>query len=146
MKIRKMQQREALAVLSVLLLLLFTGCSPSSVSSGSGRVVDEGEYLPALDEFVPVDIIPEMIHYETPTYPRLALQAGLEGAVFIRALVVTNGSVHSAVVHESSGTQSLDEAALKAARKCRFKPALQNGRPVATWAMYKVNFELDDTE
>ena len=141
-----MHQKRIYTVLSVLLLLLFTGCGNSNVSSVSGKVVDENEYLPALDEIVQVDIIAEMIHYETPKYPRLARQAGLEGPVWIKALVVSNGSVRSAVVYKGSGTRALDVAALQAARKCQFKPAIQNGRPVAMWVTYKVDFELDDTE
>jgi protein TonB len=105
-------------------------------------IADE-DYLPSIDEFVPVEIIAEMMYYETPGYPRLAEQAGLEGLVWVKALVGSDGNVKDAVVYKTSGTPSLDEAALAAAPKCKFKPAIQNGRPVAMWVTYKVNFELE---
>lgn len=104
--------------------------------------IDEDDYLPSMDDFVPVEIIAEMIHYETPAYPRLAEQAGLEGLVWIKALIGSNGKVLDAVVYKSSGTPSLDEAALVVARDNTFKPAIQNGRPVAMWVTYKVEFTL----
>jgi TonB family protein len=105
--------------------------------------IDDDDYLPSMEEFVAVEIIAEMIHYETPGYPRLAEQAGLEGLVWIKALVTRDGSVRDAVVYKSSGTPSLDDAAVAAAPKCQFKPAIQNGRPVAMWVTYKVEFILN---
>jgi protein TonB len=104
--------------------------------------IAEEDYLPSMDEFVPVEVIAEMIHYETPAYPRLAEQAGLEGLVWVKALVGSDGNVRDAVVYKSSGTTSLDDAAVAAAPKNKFKPAIQNGRPVAMWVTYKVEFTL----
>ena len=116
-----------------------------SVSTSEDIQVDiaEEDYLPSIDEFVPVEIIAEMIHYETPAYPRLAEQAGLTGLVWVKALVGSDGNVKDAVVYKSSGTPALDEAAIAAAPKCKFKPAIQNGRPVAMWVTYKVDFILN---
>jgi len=116
-----------------------------ATEGGSDIVVDiqDDEYLPPPDEFVPVEEIAEMIHQVTPEYPRLARQAGLEGIVWVKALVSRDGSVRDAMVYKSSGTPSLDEAALAVAEQNKFKPAIQNGRPVAMWVTYKVNFELD---
>jgi protein TonB len=120
--------------------------APDIMAAGGSDniVVDiaDDDYLPSIDEFVAVENIAEMVYYETPEYPRLALQAGIEGLVWIKALVGSDGSVKDAVVQKSSGTSSLDQAALAAAPRCRFKPAVQNGRPVAMWVSYKVNFEL----
>jgi protein TonB len=106
--------------------------------------IDEDDYLPSMNEFVAVEIIAEMIYNEKPEYPRLAKTAGLEGLVWIKALVGSDGNVKDAVVYKSSGTVSLDEAALKVASKVKFKPAIQNGRPVAMWVTYKVDFTLEN--
>lgn len=115
----------------------------SDASSKDIRVdIAEEDYLPSIDEFVPVEIIAEMIYEEKAIYPRLAEQAGLEGLVWIKALIGSDGTVKDAVVYKTSGTPSLDEAALAAAPKCKFKPAIQNGRPVAMWVTYKVDFIL----
>ena len=99
--------------------------------------------MPAPDEFVPVEIYPEMIFQQAPEYPRLAKQAGITGVVWVRALVDKEGNVRNSMVHKSSGTASLDEAAVAAAYKNKFKPGIQNGRPVNCWVSYKVVFELD---
>ena len=120
--------------------------APPITEQGDDIVVDidEDDYLPSMDEFVAVEIIAEMVHYETPGYPRLAEQAGLEGLVWIKALVGSDGNVKNAVVYKSSGTPALDEAAVAVAPMCKFKPAIQNGRPVAMWVTYKVDFILDN--
>lgn len=118
-----------------------------TVGSGNDNIVvdiQEEEYLPAPDEFVPVEIQPEMIYEQKPEYPRLANSAGLSGIVWVKALVDKDGSVRQAQVAKSSGTASLDEAAVEAAYKNKFKPAIQNGRPVAIWVTYKVEFKITD--
>ena len=102
--------------------------------------IDEDEHLPAIDEFVVCEFLPEMIHYVNPEYPRLAKAAGLGGVVWINALVDKNGVVRDARIAKSSGTPSIDEAALVAARQNRFNPAIQNGYPIACWAKFKVEF------
>jgi protein TonB len=107
-------------------------------------VVDiaEEDYLPSVDEFVPVEIYPEMINQVQPEYPRFAKSAGIEGVVWVQALVDKDGSVVKAQVGKSSGTAALDEAAVEAAHHNTFKPGIQNGRPVACWVTYKVEFKL----
>ncbi len=116
-------------------------------SEGEGDiVVDIGDedFLPAPTDFIPVEIYPEMIYQFKPEYPRLAKQAGITGLVWVSALVNEEGEVLKAIVGKTSGVTSLDEAAVKAAYKCRFKPGIQNGRPVKVWVTYKVEFELTD--
>ncbi|MDX9857058.1 MAG: energy transducer TonB [candidate division Zixibacteria bacterium] len=112
---------------------------------GDGDIVvdiQEEDYLPAPSEFVPVEIIPDMIYQEKPEYPRLAKQAGIEGRVWVKVLVDKNGNARDALVAKSSGTASLDEAAVAAAKKCRFKPGIQNGQPVACWVTFDYDFKL----
>ena len=120
--------------------------APPDISAGdAGNIkveINEDEYLPAAGEFVAVEVQPEMIHEATEPYPRLAQQAGIEGVVWVSVLVTRDGNVREAKVLKSSGTPSLDEAAVKVALKCTWKPGIQNGRPVACWVNYKINFTL----
>ena len=88
------------------------------------------------------ETLPEMIHYEPPTYPRLAERARLEGTAWIKVRVETDGSIAEAQIHRSSGHDILDRAALDACPRCRFIPAMIGGKPVAVWAVYKVKFAL----
>ena len=107
-------------------------------------IADDEEFFPAPEDFVAVEIYPEMIYQHEPEYPRLARQAGITGVVWVQALVDKEGNVRDARVGKSSGTQSLDEAAVEAAYNNKFKPGIQNGRPVAIWVTYKVEFSLGD--
>jgi len=104
--------------------------------------IDE-DFVPAPDEFVPVEIMPELIHKNTPEYPRMVKDAGLEGTVYLRVLVKKDGTVGDAKVEKSSNIASLDEAALKAVYGCTFKPAIQNGRPVNVWVSFPYEFILN---
>ncbi len=132
--------------------LIITAVAVSFVLASCGKVSEillsqdpvSEDYLPAPDEFVPVEIYPEMIYYAEPEYPRLARQAGITGTVWVKALVDEEGKVLRAIVAKSSGTACLDEAAIEAASKCRYKPGIQNGRPVKVWVTYAVEFILEE--
>jgi protein TonB len=117
--------------------------------SSAGEVIVDipvEEYMPQPDEFVPVEIPAEMIYEEVPEYPRLARQAGMEAVVWVKALVDSKGNVRDATVFKSSGSKAgFDESAVAAAFKCKFKPAIQNGKPVAVWVAYQVEFTLTDS-
>jgi len=113
------------------------------VGSDEGVKIDiDEDFIPASDEFVPVEIMPELIFKNKPEYPRMVKDAGLEGKVTLRVLVKKDGTVGDAIVQVSSRIASLDEAALKAVFGCTFKPAIQNGRPVNVWVSFPYEFEL----
>lgn len=57
-----------------------------------------------------------------------ALKKRGSARVVISGLVDENGSVVESSVSESSGISGLDQAALKAFQKYKFKPAIRNGR------------------
>jgi len=105
---------------------------------------DIPEELPGIDDFIIVEIKPKLISSVAPEYPRFAEQAGIEGVVWIKALVSRTGTVLEAVVYRTSESDLLDEAALKVAGQYRYKPAIQNRNPVACWVTYRVDFTLDD--
>lgn len=113
------------------------------VGSESGVTIDiDEDFIPGSDEFVPVENMPELIYKHIPEYPRMVREAGLEGNVTLRVLVKKDGSVGDAKVQVSSKIASLDEAALKAVFSCKFKPAIQNGRPVLVWVSFPYEFSL----
>jgi len=99
---------------------------------------------PASDEFVKVEKMPEMVKSPPPVYPEAEKKAGTEGKVIIKALVDKTGKVVEVEVAKTSGYEALDKAAVEAAYQNEFKPAMQDGKPVAIWVAYKVNFKLDD--
>jgi TonB family protein len=63
--------------------------------------------------------------------------------VLIRVEVAADGSPISVAIVEGSGSKSLDEAALSAARQSRFIPATRDGKPVAGVAEGPIVFRLE---
>ncbi len=110
-----------------------------------GNVIDTGDDfdMPGVNRFIILERPPELVYKHKPEYPRFAKNAGLEGSVWISVLVETDGSVADARVYKSSTYASLDQSALEAAYKNKFRPAIQNGKAVKVWAAYQVQFVLN---
>ncbi len=101
------------------------------------------EYLPAPGEFVPYDEDPVALNEVKPEYPPLAKQAGIEGTVWIEALVDKKGNVRDVRVVKPSGSKvGFEEIAVEAAYKIKYKPAISNNQPVAVRVVYPVHFTL----
>ncbi len=105
---------------------------------------DGTEYFPSDTEFIVVEKPAEVVQLCRPEYPRLAQKAGQTGIVWIKTLVDRHGNTRENKIGRSSGIPLLDQAALDAASRSTFIPAIQNGHPVATWVTYKVVFELEN--
>jgi TonB family protein len=91
----------------------------------------------------PVDGPPVALNPNTPVeYPAPLLAQGIEGTVLLRLYVDEKGQLRrdSSRVAESSGYPALDSAALAAADRFRFAPALRRGAPVATSFVQPVQF------
>jgi len=101
------------------------------------------DYLPPPDEFVPYDELPVALNEVKPEYPPLAKQAGIEGTVWIKALVDKKGNVRDVIIYKKSGSSAgFEEVAKEAAYKIKYKPAISNNQPVAVWVVYPVRFTL----
>ncbi len=112
---------------------------------GIGVDVDNilSELLPTPDEFVPFEEAPVQVVSVTPEYPALAQRAGVEGSVWIKALVDKEGKVRDVIIIKDSGANAgFEEAAIDAAKKTVWKPAIANGQPIAVWITYKIDFKL----
>ena len=76
-------------------------------------------------------------------YPPIAQRAGIQGAVWVKALVDKEGTVRDVVIEKGSDANAgFEEAAIDAAKKTVWKPAIANGQPTAVWVTYKVEFVL----
>ncbi|MFQ5606786.1 MAG: TonB family protein [Candidatus Zixiibacteriota bacterium] len=107
-------------------------------------VVDIQDIMPSPDKFISVEVQPKFVNRVTPEYPRLARTAHMEGTVWVKILVDKSGKVRDAIIAKASGANAgFEEAALTAAKKCSFSPAIQNGLPVAIWVTFPFKFELD---
>ena len=77
-----------------------------------------------------------------PAYPFVARRRGQEGQVFLNVEVLPDGTAGQVEIARSSGFRSLDEAARHAVARWRFRPARQNGAPVAALVTVPVRFSL----
>ncbi|RMH63221.1 MAG: energy transducer TonB [Calditrichaeota bacterium] len=91
-------------------------------------------------EFFAVSEKPVLKHKETPKYPDLARRAGIEGRVTVMVTISKKGDVIDAKILKS--IPMLDDAALAAARKCKFKPAKQRDRFVKVKMSIPFDFRL----
>jgi len=112
-----------------------------------GVFIDTGKVLqaafPPIDSFFPVDEQPIQVTIVQPQYPELARRSGIKRKVFIKALVDIDGNVKKAVVANHSDSDiGFESAAIEAALKSTWKPAVNNGQPVAVWVTYVVDFRL----
>ena len=79
-------------------------------------------------------------------YPVVLYQLRISGTVLLRLFVDTAGRLipDSTRVQESSGYPSLDSAALAAAPRLNYAPALRNGVPIATLFTQPIRFRHPD--
>jgi periplasmic protein TonB len=90
---------------------------------------------------------PVALGAETPVrYPLALYQQRISGTVLLRLFVDETGRLapESTRVQESSGYPALDSAALAAAPKLTYAPALRNGTPVATLFTQPIHFRHPD--
>ena len=93
-------------------------------------------------KFIPYDDPPQPLSRIRPVYPEIAQEAGIEGTVVVQVFIDKKGRVQDTIILKGIPNTGLDEAALKAIRKTRFRPAKQRERAVGVWISIPVNFRL----
>lgn len=89
-----------------------------------------------------VAVAPLLLHHPLPEYPRRARVLAVEGQVLLEVVLDTEGSVEDGARVVAS-IPLLDEAALVAVRRWRFRPARdRSGRPVRVVMEVPVRFVL----
>jgi TonB family protein len=107
---------------------------------GAEQVVHGGPKLAQADSG-PATVPVEITYKPQPVYTDEARGLKLEGEVLLEVSFGANGSLHVNRVVRGLG-HGLDEAAIAAANKMRFKPALRMGQPMDSTAVVHVTFQL----
>jgi TonB family protein len=84
---------------------------------------------------------PALISKTEPEYSEEARKARLQGTVELRIVVDTQGLAKDITVNHSLGL-GLDDRAIEAVKKWKFRPGKVNGKPTAVVALVDVNFRL----
>jgi TonB family protein len=107
---------------------------------GQEQVVHGGPKLAQADAG-PATVPVEITFKPQPVYTDEARGLKLEGEVLLEVMFGANGTLHVNRVVRGLG-HGLDEAAIGAANKMRFKPALRIGQPIDSTAVVHVMFQM----
>jgi len=107
---------------------------------GSEQVVHQGPKIAQVDSG-PATSPVQITFKPNPVYTEEARSLKLEGEVLLEVSFSANGTLQVNRVVRGLG-HGLDEAAIAAANKIRFKPALRFGTPVDSTAVVHVTFQL----
>jgi periplasmic protein TonB len=97
---------------------------------------------PALGAITPPGLA-DGIRNPTPDYPDEARQRGEQGVVGLLIRVTPNGTVEDVAVVASSGFPGLDNSAMRAVRRWRFRPAMRDGIPISGNIRTSIHFQLN---
>ena len=97
---------------------------------------------PPQPKIIPASAV-QYLEPPAPEYPRLSKRNAESGKVMVRVYIDVAGMPRNAQVSTSSGFARLDDAAVSAVQKARFKPYTENGQPTAGWTYVPINFELE---
>ena len=76
-------------------------------------------------------------------FSEIAKEAGIEGTVYVQFFIDVKGNVTEAYITKGLPNTGLDEAALAAVKKSKWKPARQGTRKSGLWVQKSFNFVLD---
>jgi len=107
---------------------------------GSQQIAQNTPHIQHLDSGPPTTSV-EITYKPNPAYTEEARNLKLEGEVLLEVEFLASGQLHVNRVVRGLG-HGLDETAVAAANKMRFKPAMRNGQAMDSTAIVHVVFQL----
>jgi len=105
---------------------------------------DPDNTIPEPGTFILHSVQPVCTYRPVPDYPEMASQAGVEGRVILQVFISHEGYPVEAVITDSSGLGSMDNAALASVMESSWSPAKRaDGVPVGVWTSVVYNFVLE---
>lgn len=113
-------------------------------ASTPGAIAPPGDWPPPNALQVRNDItLPRIVKEVKPKYTRLAMKAGISGAVLLTVIVQRDGTVGRTLVTRSlDQTFGLDQEAVDAAKQWKFAPGTRAGEPVDVIVTIELTFTL----
>ena len=118
-----------------------TATISSDYPTAATTTASVGSPVPARVELPSSDA--DYLNNPKPPYPPLSKRLGEQGKVVIRTLIGADGVAQEAAIHQSSGFDRLDQAALATARKWRYEPGKRAGMAEAMWFNVPFTFVLE---
>jgi periplasmic protein TonB len=130
-------RRGSYVLLFSLSLLLSITFSPSCTRQAAR------DFGKADTDTIAIDTAPVQIYKAPVVFPLEAEIKGITGTVWVKCLIDSAGAVADVVIEKDSGEHvGFEEAAIDAARQNKWEPATYNGKPIAAWVTYKIQFKL----
>jgi len=107
---------------------------------GSQQIAQNTQHLQRVDSGPPATSV-EITYKPNPAYTDEARSLKIEGEVLLEVEFLASGQLHVNQVVKGLG-HGLDETAVAAANKMRFKPAMRNGQAMDSTAIVHVVFQL----
>lgn len=85
-----------------------------------------------------------LIEQPQPEYPPEAARAREQGTVLVEAQVDAMGNVSDVDIAKRSGSRVLDRAAMREVRRWKFRPAMEDGKAVASSIQVPVDYRLEE--
>lgn len=118
------------------------GDSKGPNNTGRGNQPTDGSG-PGIRGNGPGVTMPTLVERVAPKYTVEAMQARIQGSVWIECVVLPDGSVGNARAMRSLDRRfGLDEEAIAAAKRWRFRPGLLNGKPVPVVISIELMFSM----
>jgi TonB family protein len=105
--------------------------TPQAIENGTARIYKIGG-----------DLTPPIALIAPPVYPEIAWSVKFSGTCIISVVVDSQGMPQNLKLGRTIG-HGLDEKAVEAVHRYRFKPAMKNGVPVASKIDIEINFRLN---
>ena len=121
-----------------------SGCGLDSSGTGFGRGIGSGTGSGSSGTIG----LTQARYRDTPRpeYPESARREGSEGSVLLRVLVDEQGRSKKVEINSSSGSNTLDRAAMAALRRWRFHPARYRDQAVESWLRVPIEFRFVDAK
>ena len=115
-----------------------------TIAKGDGSAPKPGKdaISAASDAGAIVDAKPDYLSNPPPVYPESSRREKQEGLVVLEAIINTEGRPDSISIQASSGFTPLDQSAVTAVRKWRFRPAELGSIKVKSRVVIPVRFRL----
>jgi TonB family protein len=107
---------------------------PSSSAANQGT--------PPADQ-IAVDKEPTLLKRVEPVYPELAMKAGLEGKVWVKIWVDTEGRAKEVKILKSD-SDVFNQCTIDAAKQFLFTPAYVKDKPISVWVSVPFAYKLAD--
>ena len=100
--------------------------------------VKEGDVV----KFDELDDRPVLTTQPRVQYPPMAMRQRIEASVILTALISENGDVIDVNILRGDPRLGFNDAAIRAMRTAKFRPAMKDGKRVKTWLPQPIDFKL----